>query len=59
MALTTGAIGGTAGNILTVTMPALSYREAAPGDREGVRTMEMSYGAAESSGDDEVSLAFT
>jgi hypothetical protein len=59
MALTTGAIGGTAGNILTVTMPAISYREAAPGDREGVRTMEMSYGAAESSGDDEVSLAFT
>ena len=59
MALNTGAIGGTAGNIIRLTMPAISYREAAPGDRDGVRTLELTYGAAESAGDDEFSLIFT
>ena len=59
MALTTGAIGGTAGNIYTITMPAVSYRDIAVGDRDGIRTYELSYGAAESSGDDQVSIAFT
>jgi len=59
MALTTGAIGATAGNILTVTMPAVSYRDISPGDRDGIRTYELAYGAAESSGDDGVSIAFT
>ena len=59
MALTTGFIGGTAGNIMQLTMPAISYREAAPGDRDGVRTLELTYGAAESSGDDDFSLIFT
>ena len=59
MALNTGVIGGTAGNIIRLTMPAISYREAAPGDRDGVRTLELTYGAAESAGDDEFSLIFT
>jgi len=59
MALTTGAIGATAGNIVTVTMPAVSYRDISPGDRDGIRTYELAYGAAESSGDDQVAIAFT
>lgn len=59
MALTTGAVGSAAGNIFTVTMPAVSYRDITPGDRDGIRTYELAYGAAESSGDDQVSIAFT
>lgn len=59
MALTTGAIGTTGGNILTITMPAVYYRDASSGDRDGIRTYELPFGAAESSGDDEVSIAFT
>lgn len=59
MALTTGAIGATAGNILTITMPAVSYRDAAPADRDGVAGLELAFGAGESTTDDEVAIAFT
>lgn len=59
MALATGAIGGTAGNILNITMPAVYYRDVAPGDRDGIRSFDLTYGAAESTTDDEVSIAFT
>lgn len=58
MALTTGVIG-TAGNRFQLSMPKISYRNAGQGDRDGIRTFEMSYGAAENAGDDEFSLAFT
>jgi len=57
--LTTGAIGATGGNIITVSMPAVAYRELSPGDRSKVRTMEVGFGAAYSSGDDEISIAYT
>jgi len=59
MALTTGTIGTTSGNRLLITMPAISYRDASPGDRDGIRTYELPFGAAESSGDDEVKITFT
>ena len=59
LALSTGVIGGAAGNRFAVSMPAVTYRDVAPGDREGLRTFEIGYGAGESSGDDEVSIAFT
>ncbi len=59
MALATGLIGTTAGNRMTISMPAISYRDVSEGDRDGVRTLELPFGAAESSGDDEVSIAFT
>jgi len=59
MALSIGTIGGTAGNQWDLTMPAVSYREPSRGDRDGVRTLELTFGAAEDSGDDEISLAFT
>jgi hypothetical protein len=59
MSLTTGAIGGTAGNIYTITMPAFTYTEAGRGARSNVGTYEMKFAAAESTGDDEVAVAFT
>lgn len=59
MALGTGVIGGTAGNRYQITMPAVSYRDASLGEREGLRTIELPYGAHESAGDDGVSLSFT
>ena len=58
-ALTTGAIGSTGGNIITITMPAVYYRDVALGDRDGVATYELPFGAVESSGDDEISIAIT
>lgn len=58
-ALTSGTIGAAAGNRYLVDMPAVSYREIAPGDREGVRTLDVSFGAAESAGDDDVKVTFT
>lgn len=58
-ALTTGAIGATAGNKYTVTMPAVTYTELAAGDREGILTRDLKFVAAESSGDDEVAITFT
>lgn len=57
--LASGAIGGTAGNIMTIGMPVCYYRDIAPGDRDGIRTYEIPFGAVESSGDDELSIAFT
>ena len=59
MALATGTIGATAGNRWALSHPAVSYREVSRGDRDGIRTVELSYGAAEDSGDDEIELIFT
>lgn len=59
MALATGGIGATAGNILTVSMPAVYYRDASSADRDGIAALDLAFGAAESTTDDEVSLAFT
>lgn len=58
-ALTTGAIGGTAGNKYTISMPAVVYNELSNGDRDGILTREVKFQAVESTGDDEVSIAFT
>jgi len=58
-ALATGTIGATAGNRYAVNMPAVVYTEIAAGDREGILTREVKFAAVESTGDDEVSLAFT
>jgi len=59
MALVGGSIGAIAGNIINISMPAVQYRNATPGDRDGIRVLDMPYGAAESTTDDEVSIAFT
>ncbi len=59
MALASGAIGTTAGNIINISMPAISYRDLKDGARNEIQTLDLGFGAAESSGDDEVSIAFT
>lgn len=59
MAISIGSIGGTAGNIINIDMPAVYYRELSMGDRDGIRTLELPFGMAESSTNDEVSIAFT
>lgn len=59
MALASGAIGSTAGNILAITMPAVYYRDVTPGDRDGVATLELPFGSAAVSTDADVSMAFT
>ncbi len=58
-ALTTGAIGGTAGNKLQFDMPAIYYNDISHADRDGVATLETPFAALDSSGDDFVSIAFT
>ena len=59
VALTTGAVGGTAGNKWTLACPTAQYTEPAQGDRDGIITRQVTFAANESSGDDEMSLAFT
>lgn len=59
MALTTGVIGDTAGNRYQIDMDQVYYRDASPGDRDGIRTYELAFGAIETSGDDEIELIFT
>lgn len=59
MALDTGVVGTSAGNQWELKMPALYYEEAAQAERNQIITYHMSYAAAEVSGDDEFSLAFT
>lgn len=59
MALTTGVIGSTAGNRVQISMPAIAYVDMSPGSREIHRTYEVPYMAADSAGDDFVSIAFT
>jgi hypothetical protein len=58
-AITTGIIGTGTGGRYQVDMPAVYYRDISPGDRDGIRTYDLPFGMAESTGDDEVSLTFT
>lgn len=57
-ALDTGTVGATAGNIWRVQQPAVYYTNVADGDRDGIRTHDISISAIESSGDDEVQIIF-
>ena len=59
MALDTGVLGSTAGNQVQISMPAIYYREMSPGDRDGIRTREIGFGAVEDTGDDQLSLIFS
>lgn len=58
MALVTGDIGSVQYNKYNITMPKVYYRAIAPGDRDGVRTYDMGFGAGINTGDDEVSIVF-
>jgi len=59
MAMATGTLGSTAGNRVAFSWPQVYYRDASPDDRDGVRAVGLPVGMIESSGDDEVSIAFT
>jgi len=59
LAITTGVIGPGIGERYQIDMPVVSYRDISPGDRDGVRTYEIPFGMAESTGDDEVTIVFT
>lgn len=59
LALTIGPLGSTAGNIINIDLPVVYYRDQSPADRDGIRTYELPFGAAESAGDDEISIVFT
>jgi len=58
-AINTGEVGGTAGNRWKLEMPKCRYREPSQGDRSGVLTHEMTFGAHEDAGDDEAVLTLT
>lgn len=57
--LQTGTIGSTQYNRFAISFPKTYYREVAPGDRDGIRTLDISFGAVEDSGDDDISIAFS
>ena len=59
MALASGTIGSVQYNKFKFDCPATYYREAGPGDRDGIRTYELGFGAAESGTDDEISIEFS
>jgi hypothetical protein len=52
-------LGATAGNIATVTAPAMVYREVTPGDRDGMAVYDVPCTYAMSSGDDEISIVYS
>ena len=58
-AISLGAVGATAGNIVDLDIAKAYYVDVAPGDREGIRTNEINYKAAITTGDDEFSLVLT
>lgn len=59
MALTTGSVGSVQYNQFKIDMPAIYYQEVSPGDRDGIRTLELNFGATELTTDDEVSIEFS
>ena len=59
MVLASGTIGSVQYNKYKIDMPAVYYREVAPGDRDGIRTLELNFAAAESATDDEVTIEFS
>jgi hypothetical protein len=58
-ALSTGPIGSTAGQIWTLTAPAVSYTGMGEGDREGKAIYDIPIKYNYGSGDDELALTFT
>lgn len=58
-AIQTGVIGATAGNRWAVSFPAAYFREISQAERTSLLCYDIGFGAAESSGDDEISIALT
>ncbi len=59
VALDSGLCGSVAGNRWKVTFPAITSTEIGHAERDGLLTHDVKFQAAESSGDDELSFAFT
>ena len=60
MALDGGTVGTVAGNKHKLTMPGVAYIDIAPGDKDGVTSLENSFQAVETGGtDNEWSLVFS
>lgn len=59
MPLTTGVIGSDVGNRFQLDLPNIAYRSMGPGDRDGVRTLDMSFGAHEDANGDDFILTMT
>ena len=59
MALDTGLVGSVAGNRWKLTAPAVTYTEIGNGDTDGILTHDVKFIGAESTSDDDCSLAFT
>jgi hypothetical protein len=55
----TAQVGATAGNICTVTAPAVQPTKLAEADRDGLRNLGIDCQLNRNAGDDELSLAFT
>jgi len=55
----TATVGGTAGNICTITAPKVQFIKIKPEEKEGILADSMECELKRNSGDDEVSLAFT
>lgn len=58
-ALSVGAVGGTAGSIFNLSIPAISYVGDNEGSREDKVTRDMQYEAHQTTGDNDVAIAFT
>lgn len=52
-------LGGTAGNIVTVTAPKAQYAKLTESEKEGIRNLGVDGRLNRDSGDDEISIAFT
>ncbi len=60
LALSGGTVGTVAGNRHAITMPGIAATNLAPGDKDGIGSLEYSYEAVEVGGvDNEISIAFT
>jgi len=58
-AIGTGVIGGTAGNRWALSIPNAYFRNVGDGNRDELLTYEIEYGARDTNGTDDFSLAFT
>ena len=59
LALTTGVVGSGTGGKYQLNMDQVYYRDISPGDRDGVSTLEIPFGASEGTGDDDAQLIFS
>lgn len=59
MAFSTGALGSGAGQVCTITAPALQYQGISESETDGLSTLQVNSKLCKNAGDDEYSIAFT